>query len=98
MELVKSFIKYLCSLNMSQDPRKIICDIYDEFETLDIDLEERNVMKNENLTHSERIRIVNLIEFYYLKADDCINKYSDKEVYKFLIELKGRAEEINLYI
>lgn len=83
---------------MSQDPRKIICDIYDEFETLDIDLEERNVMKNENLTHSERIRIVNLIEFYYLKADDCINKYSDKEVYKFLIELKGRAEEINLYI
>ena len=96
MNSVDLFINYLCGLDLSQNPSKISSDMYNELETLDVDLEEKRIMENENLPREVRIKIVDLIEFYYLKADDCINKYSNKEIYMFLRKLKTRAEEINL--
>ncbi len=98
MELINSFINYLCCLDLSQDLCKISNDMYNELETLDVDLSEKAVIMNSDWPYSVRTKIVELIEFYYLKADDCLNKYSDKEVYKFLRELKKRAEEISAYI
>lgn len=45
-----------------------------------------------------RIKIVVLIEYYCLKADECTNKYSNKECHEFLRELKIRAEEVSPWI
>lgn len=97
-ENIKLFIKYLSELDLCGDIRKISNEIYNELETLDVDLEEKYIMKTENLPRCVRVKIVDLIEFYYLKADDCINKYSNKEIYEFLRELNIRAKEVSLYI
>ena len=72
--------------------------VYDELETLDVDLYEKEIKNNISLPYDVRIKILDLIEFYWLKADECINKYSEKECREFLSELKIRAEEIYLYI
>lgn len=98
MDLVKIFIRYLCNLNLSQDIKKISDDMYDELETIDVDMEKKNVKKDKNLPLEIRTKIVDLIEFYYQKADDCINMYSDEEKFAFLNELKSRATEVNLYL
>ena len=95
MNRVNLFINYLCGLDLTQNPCKISSNMYNELETLDVDLEEKRIMENENLPREVRIKIVDLIEFYYLKVDDYIYKSSNKEVYMFLRELKARAEEIN---
>ena len=95
MNRVNLFINYLCGLDLAQNPCKISSNMYNELETLDVDLEEKRIMENENLPREVRIKIVDLIEFYYLKVDDYIYKSSNKEVYMFLRELKARAEEIN---
>ena len=98
MDLVKSFIMYLSRLDLSKSPYDVSNDMYNELETLDVDLETKSVMKNKNLPHDVRIKIVNLIEFYYLIADECINEYSYKECYEFLRELKIKAKEVGVYI
>lgn len=96
MKVVKLFIDYLCSIDLSHNARNVLYDLYDKIETLDVDLEEKAILKNESLPLEEKQRIVDLIEFYYAHADDCINKYTDKEIYSFLQKLKSKAEEINL--
>ena len=94
MDLVKEFIKFLFDLDLSCDIRKAADNMYNELETLDVDLEEKQIMRNKMLPYDLRVKIVDLIEFYYLKADDCINIYTDKEAYDFLRQLKTKAEEI----
>lgn len=98
MDLIKKFIKTLCNINLIHSPHDTINAIYDELEILDIDLYEREIKNNLSLPYDVRIKILDLIEFYWLKADECINKYSDKECYEFLSELKIRAEEVYSYI
>ncbi|WP_308698931.1 hypothetical protein [uncultured Thomasclavelia sp.] len=98
MDVISIFIKTLCDINLNQDSHDTSNSIYEKLETLDIDLYEKDVKNNDKLPYSVRIKIVNLIEFYCLKADECINKYSDKECHEFLRELKIRAEEVSTYI
>lgn len=96
--MIKKIIKTLCGINLTHNPHDTMSAIYDELETLDIDLYEKEIKNNISLPHDMRIKILNLIEFYWLKADECINKYSDKECHEFLSELKIRAEEVYAYI
>lgn len=95
MEIVKTFINYLCGIDLSRDIRKTANDMYNEIETLDVDLEIRMVKKDKSLPREVKKKIVDLIEFYFSQADDCINKFSDEEIYEFLKELKARAEAVN---
>ena len=95
MEIVKTFINYLCGIDLSRGIRQVSNDMYNELETFDVDSEIKPIKKNKSLPREIKKKIVDLIEFYYLKADDCINKFSDEEIYGFLKELKKRAEEIN---
>ena len=98
MDVISIFIKILCDINLNQDLHDTSNSIYAKLEILDIDLHEKDVKNNDKLPYSIRIKIVDLIEFYCLKADECINKYSDKECYEFLRELKIRAKEVSTYI
>lgn len=77
MEIIKSFIKYLCDPDLSQDPRKISSDMYNELDTLDVDLEEKDVMKNENLPHSVEIKITDLDNI-----EELVYIYINKRLYK----------------
>ena len=98
LESTIAFISYLCNLDLSLDIKKVSDDMYDELETIDVDMEEKTVKRDKSLPHEIRTKIVGLIEFYYQKADDCINIYSDEEKSVFLNELKTRANEIYLYL
>lgn len=98
MDVIIIFIKTLCDINLNQDSHNTLNSIYEILEILDIDLHEKYVKNNDKLPFSIRVKIVDLIEFYCLKADEYINKYSDKECYEFLRELKTRAKEVSAYI
>lgn len=98
MEFLKEFIKYLCELDLSQNPRKVSSDMYDNLETVDTDFDEKELKKNKVIVRSVKVKILELIKYYHKNADDCINKYSDKDCYEFLRELKVRAEEVLPYI
>ena len=98
MEFLKEFIKYFCELDLSQDPRKLSNDMYNNLETVDTDFDEIELKKNKIIMRSIKVKIFELLNFYHKNADDCINKYSDKECYEYLKELKMRAEEVYPYI
>ena len=98
MNRIQIFITYLCKLDISQDLKKTSDEMYDALETVDVDLDEKEIMRNEDLPRDVRVKTINLIEFYYSKADDCINKFSNKEIYDFLRELKTKAAELQPYL
>lgn len=98
MEFFKKFIMYLCELDLSQNPCKVLNDMYDKLEIVDTDFDEKELKKNKIIMCNVKVKILELIKSYHKNVDDCINKFSDKDCYEFLRELKVRAEEVLPYI
>lgn len=94
MENLKFFINYLSNIDLSANPCKTANDMYNELETVDVDLDEIDLQKSKIVPNDVKIKIIDLIEFYWEHADDCINHYSDNETCEFLKQLKDRANEV----
>ena len=94
MKFLKEFIKYLYELDLSQNPRKVINEMYNELEFIETYWDEEELKKNKIIMRSVKVKIFELIKLYHKNADDYINKYSDEDCYEFLRELKVRAEEV----
>ena len=98
LKYTKEFLRYLCALDLSGDPRKICDDMYDELETCDVDVEEEAIQRCGSLPSKMKTKILSLIEFYYQNADNCVNIDSDEERRAILRALKIRAKEAEPYI
>ena len=49
MEIVKTFINYLCGIDLSRGIRQVSNDMYNELETFDVDSEIKPIKKNKSL-------------------------------------------------
>lgn len=94
MQNLKRFIVYLSNLDLSANIRKTANDMYNELETVDVDLDEIDLQKSKIIPNDVKVKIIDLIELYWEHADDCINHYSDNETCEFLKQLKDRANEV----
>jgi len=98
MEVIKEFVVALNNINLSKNPRLVSSELFNELETLDVDLKEKLIKNNKYLTDFKKKQLIDLIEFYYSNIEKCINVFSQNEIKKFLEELTTKANEVYSYI
>lgn len=98
MNTILTFINILANIDLNLPYRDNLNKIYDELETLDVDLETSKLKANNKRSYTVNDEIISLIEFYYANADDCINNYSDNKARNFLKSLKEESNKIISYL
>lgn len=98
METVYEFIKVLSQIQLLNNVQKTVNDLYEELETVDVDLCVPTIKRNNRLSQEVKNKIIYLIDFYFSNIDWQINNFSCKNATLFLTELKNKAKELEFLI
>ena len=91
---LNEFITVLSNIDLNREYYEISSEIHLQFELEDFDLQIGNIRKSKQLSQEKKIKIVDLINYYYLNIVDCINYKNSEKAKEILKNLQVKAREI----